>query len=251
MRCTCLCITVLLAVGLPAVAAKASTASESAATQPSAKTPAYMTGLDPNARSSPEELVRRRWDAVMRVLQDEKLDAQTKAVRVERIVTPVFDFTAMTRLSLGRSNWRKFSTTQRKEFSDLFVKRLRQTYSKRITGYGGEKVVFQPPLSPKTSKSTNSPKPSDKSVGGPLIVHVPVEIVSKARKWTILHKFRRIGKLYRIYDVEIEGISVVRSFRSQFNDVLRRGTPEDLLSRMRKQLSATDKPSTVKGPARP
>jgi len=251
MRCTYLCLTVLLAVALPTVAAKAPTASESAATQPSAKTPAYMAGLDPAGRGSPEELVRRRWDAVMRVLQDKKLNTQAKEVRVEKIVTPVFDFSAMTRLSLGRSNWRKFSTAQRKEFSDLFVKRLRQTYGRRITGYGGEKVVFKPPLSPKTSKSTKSPKPSDKSAGGPRIVHVPVEIASKARKWTILHKFRRIGKLYRIYDVEIEGISIVRSFRSQFNDVLRRGTPEDLLSRLRKQLSAPDKPSTVKGPARP
>jgi phospholipid transport system substrate-binding protein len=210
-----------------------------------------MAGLDPDGLGSPEVLVRRRWHAVMRVLRDKKLDQQTKESRVEKIVTPVFDFAAMTRLALGRNNWRKFTAAQRAEFSDLFVKRLRETYCRRITGYGGEKVLFKPPLPPKTSKSPKGPRPSTKSAGPPRIVHVPVEIVSKARKWTILHKFRRIGTLYRIYDVEIEGVSILLSFRSQFNDILRRGTPEKLLSRLRKPPSKPQKSTNSKGTARP
>jgi len=251
MRYARLCLAVVSATALTIVAAAKPPAADSAATRPSAKTPAYMAGLDPNGLGSPEELVRRRWHAVMRVLRDEKLDKQTKELRVEKIVTPIFDFAAMTRLALGRNNWRKFTAAQREEFSKLFVKRLRETYRRRITDYGGEKVLFKPPLPLKTPKSPKGRTPATKPTGSPRIVHVPVEIASKTRKWVILHKFRRIGTLYRIYDVEIEGVSILLSFRSQFNDVLRRGTPEELLSRLRKPPSKPHKSSNGKGAARP
>ena len=251
MRYAFLCLTVLSATALITVAAAKPAAAGSATTRPNAKTPAYMGGLDPDGLGNPEELVRRRWDAVMRVLRDEKLDQQTKESRVEKIVTPIFDFAAMIRLALGRNNWRKFTAAQRKEFSELFVKRLRETYRRRITNYGGEKVLFKPPLPPKTPKSPKGPTPATNPAGSPRIVHVPVEISSKARKWVILHKFRRIGTLYRIYDVEIEGVSILLSFRSQFNDILRRGTPEKLLSRLRKPPSKPHESTNSKGAARP
>ena len=169
----------------------------------------------------------------MSVLRDEKLDQATKQSRVEEIVSPVFDFRAMTLLALGQKNWRKFTAAQQAEFSKLFVKRMKESYGKRIADYGGEKVFFKPPLPLKTSKSSKVRKPTTQP-SGPRIVHVPVEIASNSRRWTIVHKFRRIGEVYRIYDVEIEGVSILRSYRSQFNDVLARGTPEDLLARLRK-----------------
>jgi phospholipid transport system substrate-binding protein len=231
---------------MTAVAATPPLAASPATTRPSAKKPpAYMAGLDPKGLGKPEDIVRRRWDAVMRVLRDEKIDRRTKQSRVEEIVSPVFDFPAMTRLALGSRNWRKFTAPQTKEFSILFVKRLKESHSRRIAGYGGEKVVFKPPLPLKTPKGR---KPSPKPAGGPRIVHVPVEIVSKTRRWTILHKFRKVGEVYRIYDIEIEGISILRSYRAQFNDILRRGTPEDLLSRLRKP---TPNPPDSKGGSRP
>ena len=241
MRRTWLCLPIVSAVAMTAVVA----AAEPAATRPAAEALAYMAGLDPKVLGKPEDIVRRRWGAVIRVLQNEKLDQPTKQSRVEEIVSPVFDFRAMTLLALGQKNWRKFTAPQREEFSKLFVKRLRESYGKRIADYGGEKVFFKPALPPKTPKGA---KPTAKPGGSPRIVRVPVEIASKTRRWVVLHKFRKVGAVYRIYDIEIEGVSILRSYRSQFNDVLSRGTPEDLLSRLRKPPS---NPPDSKGGSRP
>jgi phospholipid transport system substrate-binding protein len=240
MRQNWFSLPVVFAIAMTAVVAAG--ASVPTAKPPSAKTPAYMAGLDPKALGKPADIVRRRWEAVMRVLRDNKLDQPTKISRVGRIITPVFDFRTMTLLALGKTNWRKFTAPQQAEFSTLFVKRLKESYSKRISDYGGEKVSFKPPLPLKKSKSSKTAtQPSD----GPRIVHVPVEIASKTRRWVVLHKFRKVDAVYRIYDIEIEGVSILRSYRSQFNDVLRRGKPEDLLARLRKP------PLAPKGGKRP
>jgi len=231
MRYTWFCPLILLATAMTTAAVAGAPAAAATVTTRSAKTPAHMGGLDPKALGKAEDIVRRRWEAVMRVLRDKKLDQAAKQAQVEDIVSPVFDFAGMTRLALGKNNWGKFTAAQREEFSKLFVKRLKESYGRRIADYGGEKVFFKPPLPLKTPKGR---KPAKQPSGGPRIVHVPVEIVSESRRWTILHKFRRIGEVYRIYDVEIEGVSILKSYRSQFNDVLRRGSPEDLLARLRK-----------------
>jgi len=230
MRLNRFCMHVVFAAAIVAIVATGLPAAAPPATKSAAKTPAHMGGLDPKGLGKPEEIVRRRWNAVLLVVRNPKTDQQTKRLHVEEIVTPVFDFRAMTRLALGSKNWRRFSAAQIKEFSALFVKRLKESYGRRIADYGGESVAFKPALPQKPSKSR---KPTTRA-GGPKIVHVPVEIVSKTSRWTILHKFRRIGDLYRIYDIEIEGVSILRSYRAQFNDVLSRGTPEDLLKRLRK-----------------
>jgi phospholipid transport system substrate-binding protein len=220
----------------------------SAETSPSAETPAYMAGLDPKGLGSPEEIVRRRWGAVLRVLQDEEIDQQAKESRIEKIVRPVFDVQAMTRLALGRDNWGKFTAPQREEFSRLFIKRLKELCGRRIADYGGEEVLFKPPLPPKTPKGR---KPSTQPATGLQIVHVPIEIISETRRWVVLHKFRKVGTVYRIYDIEIEGVSLLQSYRSQFNDVLRRGTPEDLLARLRKPPPQPSTPPDPEGGAQP
>ncbi len=242
MRLTWFCLPTVLTIATIVIVTPGLAAGP-VTTRPSAKTPTYMAGLEPKGLGKPEDIVRRRWVAVMSVVRDQKIDQQTKRFRVEEIVSPVFDFRAMTRLALGQKNWRKFTAAQAKEFSTLFVKRLKESYGRRVADYGGEKVLFKPRLPLKIPKSS---KPSTRPDGGPRIVHVPVEIVSKTSRWGILHKFRRVGDVYRIYDIEIEGVSILRSYRSQFNDVLGRGKPEDLLKRLRKPPS-----NPPKGGSRP
>jgi phospholipid transport system substrate-binding protein len=60
-------------------------------------------------------------------------------------------------------------------------------------------------------------------------------IISENENFTILYKFRRSGKSWKIYDMEIEGVSVIRTYQSQFDDILSHGGVEDLLSRLEKK----------------
>jgi phospholipid transport system substrate-binding protein len=168
---------------------------------------------DPN---DPNELLRTKFDAVISVLQNKDIDQKAKERQISEIVVPIFDFPLMVKLSLGRKHWPKLTTPQREKFTELFVERLKASYREKIMLYTEEKVVFKPTVRKK--KTT----------------HVPVELVSKDKRVAILYKLRKVDERWKIYDVEIEGVSILLTYRSQFDDILRSGTVEDLLSRLEK-----------------
>jgi len=66
------------------------------------------------------------------------------------------------------------------------------------------------------------------------IIYVPMQLTSKENEISIIYKLRKADKFWKIYDVEIEGISILLTYRSQFDDILRSGTINDLLSRLEK-----------------
>ena len=181
----------------------------------------------PGARTpGPEELTRANWDAVISVLRNQKLDPKAKEMRIEQIASPLLDFPLMAKLALGRTYWHKFTSAQREKYVDLFVKRLKSSYRKRIATYKGEGVRFTIGEPNPPGKAT----PAKRRAKG--TVYVPLQLVTQDKTVAILHKFRKRGKTWLIYDIEIEGVSILLTYRSQFRDILRRGTPEDLLSRL-------------------
>ncbi len=168
---------------------------------------------DPN---DPNELLRTKWNAVISVLQKKDIDEKVKEKEVNRIVSPIFDFPLMAQLALGRNHWPKLTPSQREKFMQLFVERLKASYREKVALYTDERVSFKPAVQKKK------------------IVYIPMELISKDRKTAMLYKLRKVDKRWKIYDVEIQGVSILLTYRSQFDDILRSGTVEDLLSRLEK-----------------
>ncbi|UCG59971.1 MAG: ABC transporter substrate-binding protein [Phycisphaerales bacterium] len=184
---------------------------------------------DPN---DPVELLQSKWDAVISILQAKDIDAEAKAKKIDKLVSPTFDFPLMAKLTLGRKNWPKLTQPQREEFTKLFVERLKTSYRERITLYTDERVAFKPAVRKKTT------------------VQVPMELISKEESVEMLYKLRlvdktrkvkvgerwevKVYKRWKIYDLEIQGVSILLTYRSQFDDILSSGTVEDLLSRLQK-----------------
>ena len=170
-------------------------------------------------KSAGEEYLKSKLDAVFKVLQKKDLSQQAKNSQVVEIVTPMFDFELMGKLSLGKSYWPDLSPEQRGRFTELFVERLRQSYLNKLTAYTDEKIIYESPVDVKTK------------------VHVPTELISKGKKISMLYKLYSSNNSWKIYDVEIEGVSIIRSYRSQFNEILQKGTFEDLLQKMQKPVN--------------
>jgi phospholipid transport system substrate-binding protein len=63
-------------------------------------------------------------------------------------------------------------------------------------------------------------------------VHVPTQLISKGNKISMLYKLYPSSNSWKIYDVEIEGVSIIRSYRSQFTEILQKGTFDELLQKM-------------------
>ena len=162
------------------------------------------------------ELLRVKWDSVVSVLQAKHIPQKTKEVVISRMVSPIFDFPLMAKLVLGRENWPKFTTTQREKFTKLFTERLKNSYREKISHYTDEVATLKPAV------------PKGKAL------YIPMELISQGKKIAIVYKLRKLQKRWLIYDVEIQGVSILLTYRSQFDDILRKGTPEDLLARLAK-----------------
>lgn len=169
---------------------------------------------DPNYPSDPNKLIRTKWNAVISVLQNKDLDQETRVKKINKLVSPIFDFPLMAKLALGREHWPKLTDEQQEKFTRLFVERLKTSYREKIALYTNEEVLFKPA---QKKKST---------------IYIPMELKTKDKKIAILHKLRKVGKRWKVYDVEIQGVSILLTYRSQFDDILSRGTVEDLLSRL-------------------
>jgi len=172
---------------------------------------------DPNDPNDPEELLRTKWDAVVSILQKKDIDQKAKEREISKILSPkLFDFPLMSKLSLGRKHWPKFTPPQREKFTKLFTERLKRSYREKIVLYKDEKVLFKPKVQKKKT------------------IYIPMELRYEDKKVAILYKLRKIEKRWKIYDVEIQGVSILLTYRSQFDEILRRGTVKDLLSRLEK-----------------
>ncbi len=169
---------------------------------------------DPNEL---RDLLESRWHAAITILKKKEVDEKVKEEQIYKIVSPLFDFPLMAKLTLGRKNWPKLSAPQREKFTRLFTQRLRSSYLEKVKLYTYEKAFYKPIQQKKNT-----------------IIYVPMQLTTKDSEIAILYKLRKADKYWKIYDVEIQGVSILLTYRSQFDDILRRGTVKDLLSQLEK-----------------
>ncbi len=174
--------------------------------------------------NDPNELLATKWNAVITVLQNKELDQKLKRKIIDKIISPIFDSELMAKLVLGKTHWSKLKPTQHEKFTRLFIERLKSFYLDKTTLYNNEKVLFKPAAQKKNS------------------IHIPMVLTSNDKEVAILYKLHKMdeqcksgmNELWKIYDVEIQGVSILLTYRSQFDDILRRGTIEDIFSELEK-----------------
>jgi len=165
-------------------------------------------------------LLQTKWDAVISVLRKKDIDQKAKEKEIDKIVNPIYDFPLMAKLALGREHWPKLTAPQREKFTQLFVQRLKTSYLEKVKLYTDEKALFKLTVQKKKN-----------------LIDIPMQLISGDKEIAILYKLRKVDPPqmgWKIYDVEIQGVSILLTYRSQFNDILSSGTVEDLLSRLDK-----------------
>jgi phospholipid transport system substrate-binding protein len=161
------------------------------------------------------------------VLQNKNLEQEAKNSQVIDIVAPMFDFSLMAKLTLGRKHWPGLSQANKEKFTELFINRLKESYRDKLMLYTDEMIVYDAPLQVK-----------DK-------IHIPTNLISKGNQISMLYKLYRSTNEWKIYDIEIQGVSIISTYRSQFDEILRNETIEDLMLKLKNRkinqpLSFTD-----------
>jgi phospholipid transport system substrate-binding protein len=170
---------------------------------------------------APLETVKGNVNKVLDVLRDSSLKGgsaeKIRKDKIRLISDKMFDYTELSRRTLGL-NWNKFNTEQQKEFIELYKSILEGAYIDRIMSYTDEKIIFnkENPLSEKT-------------------VEVQTTILTKKADIPIFYRVILKGGEWRVYDVIIEGVSLVSNYRSQFSQILANKSPEGLLDTLRKK----------------
>lgn len=137
--------------------------------------------------------------------------------QIEDEVYNVFDFSEFSSRTVG-PRWKTFSEAQKKDFSSAFADLLLNTYLNRVTGYNGETVAY--------TGETVSP-------GGDKVEVRTVIAMKDGKKVPVSYRMLDKNGKWRVYDVIIENISLVKNYRTQFQDILNTATPEELISRVR------------------
>ena len=163
-----------------------------------------------------KKLAEQKINAVIDHIRDKSLDKKTRNEKIIATIAPMFDFSQMAKLSMGKKNWGLMNPAQRKEFNELFVIRLQESYLQKLDLYTDEDVAVDQARQVKKR------------------IHVRSFLVSKDDKTEMIYKFyKKKNQGWKVYDVEILGVSIVQTYRSQFAGILKNQSIEDLLKKLR------------------
>ena len=167
-------------------------------------------------KTAAEEALKCKLDAVISVLQKKELETEAKKKEIFEIVSPIFDFSLMAKLTLGRKYWPGLAKEKKERFTELFINRLKESYLEKLTRntFSDEKIVYHESVEVKNK------------------IHIPTDLISKGKNISMQYKLYKSEHDWKIYDMEIEGVSIITTYRSQFTDVLSKGTIDDLLKKM-------------------
>lgn len=176
---------------------------------------------------APTVVVQNTIDEVIRLVTDEKLKVPGQATHrrqlLEETIGKQFDFEEMAKRSLA-AHWKSRNASEHQEFVTLFRKLLSNTYAGKIENYSGETVNYL----------------KERLKGG----YAEVQTSMNSAKNVISLDYRLIlkGGNWRVYDVVVNGVSLVKNYRSQFTRIIHRSSYEDLVTTLREKSSEITAP---------
>lgn len=173
------------------------------------------------ASIGPDELIKQTSEKVLKTLEDNKQVYQNDPEKiyelVNEIILPHLDFRAMSKLALGK-NWREANEQQQERFVEAFKTMLVRTYSKSLTEYTGQQIEFLPYRPPEEGKRTVEVKTQIKQDNGPAI---PID-----------YRLRIKDDIWKVYDIKIDGISLVTNYRNSFASDIRKVGMDGLIDKL-------------------
>ncbi len=188
----------------------------------------------PAGAGAPTDQLRAAADRVIQILDDPALQAEERALErqaaVRAAVVDLFDFTEIGRRALAR-HWRELSEPEQQEFVALFRALLDRTYLPQINLYQRERIQFV-----------------GESVDGEFAAVQAHVATRRGQEAGVIFRLHRRGEGWLIYDVSVEGISLVGNYRAQFDQIIQRASYQGLVARIRQKLAASSSAEQATSP---
>ena len=177
----------------------------------------------PAGAGAPTDQLRAVAERAIQILGDPALQGEAQAperqAAVRAAVIDLLDFTEISRRALAR-HWRPLSEAEREEFVGLFRALLDRTYLPQIKLYQGERVQFV-----------------GESVDGDFAAVQASVLTRRGQEASVVFRLHRPGERWLIYDIAVEGISLVANYRAQFDQIIQRASYQGLVTRIRQKLA--------------
>jgi phospholipid transport system substrate-binding protein len=174
----------------------------------------------PGYAGPPTDSMKTTIDEVLRIVREKELKQPEKSEErrhlLEKVVSARFDYAEMSRRALG-APWNQLTDQQKQEFVALFQTLLTNSYADKVETYSGEGVQY---LNERTEKEYAEVR--TKVLSGKTEIPLDYRLINKADDW-------------RVYDVVVDGVSLVNNYRGQFTKILRASSYSDLVEQLRKK----------------
>ncbi len=166
-------------------------------------------------------------DQVLQILTDPALKGERKTkerrAQLRKTVLERFDFSEMSKRSMGRY-WSERTPDERTEFVGLFTDLLERAYVDRVEGYTGEQILYL--------EETTDGNYSE----------VRTKIVTKRnQEIPIAYRLQRADSKWSVYDIVVEGVSLVNNYRTQFSKIIRTSSYQDLVKKMQAKVEGEER----------
>ena len=166
-------------------------------------------------------IMHEKVNSIMVILKDDKLLKYEKDTEIGEISKGLFDYSLMSRLSVGKKIWSKATPQQKKDFIHYFQMRMKKSYIEKAHLLSDEKVTVNDAIQVKPTR-----------------IHLTVMVEGKEKSTDIVYKYyhAKNGK-WLIYDVALAGISILKTYRAQFKEVLESGDIDKLINQLKPSLT--------------
>ena len=178
-----------------------------------------LVGTDRAWAGAPTDQLRAQIDRAVKILEDPELKKEgrqkDRRLAVRQVANDIFDFSETAKRSLAR-HWTPRSQAERDEFVGLFSDLLERSYISKIELYGGEKIQYV----------------GEAIEGEGAVVRTKL-LTKQGTEIPIDYRMLRRGDKWLVYDVVIEGVSLISNYRTQFNKIITTSSFQDLMKKMR------------------
>ncbi len=170
-----------------------------------------------STETSPTQTVQESVNLILDLLKDDSLEQDDRRAKIRAHIKTRFDFQAMSQSTLA-TNWKKASAQERQQFIDLFSQLIENTYIGKIEAYTNEKVEY----------------PGEKVKGNKALVETL--IIAASADIPVNYKLYKKGDAWWVYDVIIEGVSLISNYRSSYQEIVKQEGFDGLLARMQEKI---------------
>jgi len=164
-----------------------------------------------------KQMMTKKSETFFAILADKSIDDDTRRKKVLDEIGPIFDFKLMSRLALNKKIWKSLSKAQRKEFSEVFISRIQESYLSKLDVFSDVEVEIGDAVRVKKNR-----------------IELTAFVKTKADTKKLVYKFYQTkNKEWLIYDISVVGVSFLQSYRAQYSSYLKEHSFEELITKLK------------------